>query len=152
VYGIRDLARWSGFETARIYGILSETQAQRETRELCEFIERRGGAVYEREVMQSFTRLKNDKDGTERALAALVKAGLGKWEPIDHGGGRGRPTREFRLVIPSTSTQFGSTRGETGISVDVDSSSSQKITPSEGPDSEAETEPVVGDEKGIGEI
>ena len=144
--------RWSGREAIRTYASLAETPEQSATRELYEFIERRGGAVYEREVMQSFTRLKNDKDGTERALAALVKAGRGTWEPIGTTEKGGRPTRVFRLLRPSTPTQPYDLRGKTGGSVDVDSSSSQKITPSEGPDGEAETEAVVGDEKRVGEI
>ena len=132
-----DMARWFGKEAARIYAMLAETRQQREMRELIEFIERRCGAVYERDVMQSFTRLKNDKDGTARELDALVKAGIGKWEPVDHGGGPGRPARKFRLLRASTSTQFGVSRGKTGNSVDVDTSSSQKITPAGEPESEA---------------
>jgi hypothetical protein len=142
-----DLAGWFGNEAVRIYANLAETREQREQRELCKFIERRGGAVYEREVMQSFTRLKNDKVGTERELIALVKAGLGEWEPVGHGGGRGRPARKFRLLRSSTSTQFGVSRGKTGNSVDVDRSSTQKITPSRELDTEAET--LVGDELGV---
>jgi hypothetical protein len=145
-----DLARWFGNEAVRIYANLAETREQREQRELCEFIERRGGAVYEREVMQSFTRLKNDKVGTERELTALVKAGLGEWEPVDHGGGRGRPARKFRVLRSSTSTQFGVSRGKTGNSVDVDRSSSQKITPSRELDTEAET--LIGDALGVGRL
>src|SRR5262249_59290064 len=133
-----DLARWSGNEAARIYAELAETQEQRERRKLCEFIERRGGAVCEREVMQDFTPLENDKAGTERELTALVKAGLGQWEPVDHGGGPGRPTRKFRLLRSSTSTQFGILRGKTGNSVDVDTPKGQKTTPSD----ELEIEPV----------
>jgi hypothetical protein len=136
-----ELARWFGKEAVRIYAELAETPGQREQRELCEFIERRGGAVYEREVMQSFTRLKNDKAGTEREFTALVKAGLGEWEPVDHGGGRGRPARKFRLLRSSTSTQFEVSRRKTGNCVDVDTSSSQQITPPSEPKSE-----VVSDE------
>jgi 5S rRNA maturation endonuclease (ribonuclease M5) len=137
-----DLARWFGNEAVRIYALLSETREQREQRELIEFIERRGGAVYERKVMQSFTRLKNDKLGTERELTALVKAGRGEWEPV--GGGPGRPARKFRLLRSSTSTQSRISRGEIENSVDVDGSSGQKITPSREPDTE--TERLIGDE------
>jgi 5S rRNA maturation endonuclease (ribonuclease M5) len=128
-----ELARWCGKEALRIYAELAETREQREQRELIEFIQHRGGAVYERELMQSYTRLKNDKSGTERELVALVKAGRGEWEPVEHGGGPGRPTRKFRLLRSSTSTQFGIPRGKTGISVDVDARGYQKITPSEQP-------------------
>ena len=93
-----DLARWFGKEAVRIYAGLAETQEQREQRELCEFIERRGGAVYERDVMQSFTRLKNNKLGIERELTALVKDGRGKWEPVPTTERGGRPARKFHLV------------------------------------------------------
>jgi 5S rRNA maturation endonuclease (ribonuclease M5) len=130
------LSRWFGAEAVRIYAELSETTLQREQRKLCEFIERRGGDVYERDVMQSFTRLKNDKAGTERELTALVKAGRGKWEPVEHSGGPGRPTRKFRLLRSSTSTQFGISQGKTANSVDVDASNSQKM-PSVEPNKEA---------------
>ena len=123
-----DLARWCANEAVRIYASLAETPEQRLRRQLIEFIERRGGVVYEREVMQSFTRLKNNKQATERELTALVKAGIGKWESVDHGGGPGRPARKFRLLRSSTSTQFGISRGKTSNSVDVDRRSSQKIT------------------------
>ena len=93
-----DLAEWFGREGVRIYASLSETQEQRERRELVEFIERRGGAVYERDVMQSFTRLKNNKAGTERELTALVNDGLGKWEPVPTTEKGGRPARKFQLL------------------------------------------------------
>jgi hypothetical protein len=124
-----ELARWSGNEAARIYAALAETQEQREARELIEFVERRGGAVYEREVMQSFTRLKNNKPRTERELTALVKAGLGIWESVDHGGGPGRPARKFRLLRLSTSTQFSDSPSVASNSVDLDSPFSPKTTP-----------------------
>jgi hypothetical protein len=145
-----ELARWFGNEATRIYAELAETQEQRKQRELIEFIERRGGTVTEREVMQSFTRLKNDKLGTEREWTALVKAGRGKWEPVDHGGGPGRPARKFRLLPASTSTQLGDLPSITENSVDVDRSSSQKITRSREPDIEAET--LIGDELGVGRL
>ncbi|PYJ33625.1 MAG: hypothetical protein DME88_07915 [Verrucomicrobia bacterium] len=120
-----ELARWCGKEAVRIYAELAETQEQRERRELIEFIERRGGAVYEREVMQSLTRLKNDKEGTARELTALVKAGRGKWEPVNHSGG-GRPARKFRLNRAPISTQFGVSQAKTKNSVDVDSTDIKK--------------------------
>jgi hypothetical protein len=145
-----ELARWFGNEAVRIYAELAETQEQREQRELREFIERRGGAVYEREVMQSFTRLKNDKLETERELTALVKAGQGEWEPVDHDGGPGRPARKFRLLRSSTSTQSRISRGKTEKSVDVDRSSTQKITPPRERETEAET--LIGDELGVGRL
>ena len=117
-----ELSQWFGVEAARIYATLAETTEQRERRELIEFIERRGGDVYERDVMQSFTRLKNNKAGTERELTALVKAGLGNWELVPTTERGGRPARKFHLVRSSTSTQPPTVRGETRGSVDVDRS------------------------------
>jgi uncharacterized protein DUF3987/VirE-like protein len=137
-----DLARWCGNEAMRIYAELAETRDEREQRELIEFIQRRGGAVSEREVMQSFNRLKNDKAETRRELTALVKAGIGKWELVNHGGGRGRPTRKFQLLSFSTSTQFSISQGKTEKSVDVDPGNSQKTTPAKEP----RIEPVSGKE------
>ena len=145
-----DLAEWFGCEGVRIYASLSETQEQRERRELVEFIERRGGAVYERDVMQSFTRLKNDKAGTERELDALVKGGRGKWEPVPTTEKGGRPARKFHLLRLSTSTQPHALRGETQGSVDVDSPNSQKNEDASRPDTEAET--LLGDESGVGRL
>jgi len=147
-----DLARWCGNEAMRIYAELAETRDQREQRELIEFIERRGCIVYEREVMQSFTRLKNDKAGTERELTALVKAGRGEWKPVAHGGGPGRPARKFHLLGLFTSTQFTISRGETENSVDVDIYSDQEIMPATPPDIEsvpAATTLIVGDESAV---
>jgi hypothetical protein len=129
-----DLARWFGNEAMRIYAELAETRDQREQRELIEFVQRRGGTASEREVRQCFTRLKNDKLGTDRELSALVKAGIGKWELVDHGGGRGRPTRKFRLLSSSTSTKIGNLRGETRNFVDVATYKSRKIEVSREPE------------------
>jgi hypothetical protein len=98
-----DLARWFGAEAERIYASLAETREQRLQRKLVEFIKRRGGAVYEREIMQSFTPLKNDKAGTERELVRLVKSGRCEWLPVRRDGA-GRPARKIGLSLASTST------------------------------------------------
>jgi hypothetical protein len=145
-----DLAGWFGREGVRIYASLAETPEQRERRELIEFVERRGGGVYERDVMQSFTRLKNNKPRTERELTALVKAGQGKWEPVPTTERGGRPARKFHLIRSSTSTQPPALRAKTRGSVDVDSTTSQKNTPSRQPDTGAET--LVGDESGVARL
>ena len=121
-----ELSHWFGNEVVRINGMLAESREQRELRELCEFIERRGGIVYEREVMQSFTRLKNNKVGTERELTALVKAGLGNWEPVPTTEKGGRPTRQFRLNRLPQSTEPSDLRGEPRGFSRVDSSTTSE--------------------------
>ena len=143
-----DLARWSGNEAVRIYAALRETPEQREQRKLIEFIERRGGSVTVRDVMQSFTRLKNDREATERELTNLVKAGCGEWKPVPTTAKGGKPTRKFRLLLPSTSTIPPNSRWETEGSVDVDTYKGEKITlveqPKINPDSakESDSEPA----------
>jgi Protein of unknown function (DUF3987) len=144
-----ELARWFGNEAVRIYSQLVETREQRERRELIEFIERRGGTVRVRDLMQSYTPLKNQREKAEQQLNALVKNGSGKWVEV-RPDGAGRPTREFQLLRLSTSTQFGVSRGKTDNFVDVDRSSSQKITPSRELGTEAET--LIGDALGVGRL
>jgi hypothetical protein len=124
------LARWFGNEALRIYASLGETQEQRETRKLVEFIESRGRAVTVREVMQSYWPLKNQREEAEAALNGLAKIGRGKWEPVPTTAKGGKPTRVFRLLQTSTSTKPTLLRGISGGYVDVDAPSSQKITPS----------------------
>jgi hypothetical protein len=111
------LARWFGNEAERIFGLLTETPPQRNRRTLLEFIERRGGRVTVRDVMQSYRRLKNQRDQAESELNALVNGGFGTWEKI-YPEGAGRPTRVFRLLPVSTSTQFNDSLGKTPNSVD----------------------------------
>ena len=135
-----NLAHWFGCEAVRIYAELAETREQREQRELCEFIERRRGIVRVRDLMQSYTPLKNQKEKAESALNELVKIGRGKWADA-RPDGAGRPTREFHLLRLSTSTQFGISRGKTENSVDVDAYNRQEIMPS----GQRETQVVSGE-------
>jgi hypothetical protein len=134
------LARWSGNETTRIYAQLSETPAQRAQRELIEFIERRGGTVSVRDLMQLHWPLRDQRDEAERQLGVLVRNGFGKW--VDDKGNRGPAAHKFQMYSASTSTGFGKIRGENEKSVDVDAGSSQKTTPAEQPNVEPVPVPV----------
>jgi hypothetical protein len=129
------LARWFGSEDERIFSMLAETPEQREMRLFIEFVRRRGGSATVRDAMQNYWPARNDRDEAERLFNALVKKGLGKWEDSKPSG-RGRPTRVFRLLLTSTSTQFGISRGKTENSVDVDTYRDQEITPTTPPDGE----------------
>jgi len=101
-----DFCQWAGREAERIYATLSETVAECEQRQLIEFIDRRGGVVTVRDVMQSYRPLKNKKDEAERALHALVKNGLAEKKETQPEG-PGRPTVKFQILPPwSTSTEF----------------------------------------------
>jgi hypothetical protein len=103
-----------------------------------------------RDLMQSYTPLKNKRDKAETYLNALVKARYGEWESVPTTARGGKPTREFLLLRPSTSTKPYHLRGKTGGIVDVDGSITQKITPSREPNTEAET--LAGDKLGVARL
>ena len=98
------LSRWFGSEARRVYGIVGETDDDRDTRRLIDWIERRGGDATIRDVQQGCRWLK-ETGLAEAALMALVKAGIGSWIEIPAGVRGGRPVRVFRLSTASTSTE-----------------------------------------------
>jgi hypothetical protein len=127
-----NFARWSGNESVRIYDALAETQAQRDRRELVEFIQSRGGAVSVRDVITYYWPLKNQSEETEWRLNALVRSGFGNWHD-SRPPGRGRPTRVFQLISSSASAQFRDSRREITNSADADVQSDRDIaSPADG--------------------
>ncbi len=86
---------WFRHEVRRIYQWLTEPEADRQRRELVEWIDQRGGAVSPRDLQRG-PRLYREADAAEAALVDLVKAGLGEWEPQPAGEHGGRPSRVFR--------------------------------------------------------
>jgi hypothetical protein len=102
------LARWFGDEARRVYAILSESDEDRETRRLVEWIERKGGAVTARDLTHGLRAYRADPDAAERALSALVEAGYGRWEPNTVG----RPTQRFRLFSTVTVTETPTKAGK----------------------------------------
>jgi hypothetical protein len=125
-----DLARWSGKESARIYGVLAETPQQREQRALIEFIRNRGAAVSVRDVTHGCWAYRQKPDEAERVLNALCRNGFGKWVNPE-AGGRGQPARKFQLLTGLTITtnppEYEATTPNTG---DGEEPNSQKNTPS----------------------
>ena len=99
-----ELVGWAKGEAQRVYGLLGETEEERDRRDLAEWIRRKGGSVTARELQQGQRRFRT-ADEAEEALAELVKAGRGQWEPSPPGQ-RGQPTRRFRLSTVSTSTEI----------------------------------------------
>ncbi len=73
------LSDWFGNEARRVYGVLSESDKDREHRELIELIRRKGGRITARELAHSASRYRAAGDA-EAALESLIKAGLGRWE------------------------------------------------------------------------
>ncbi|MBL8761336.1 MAG: hypothetical protein JNL50_08550, partial [Phycisphaerae bacterium] len=105
------LARWFGDEARRVYAILSESDDDRETRRLVEWIERKGGTVTARDLTHGVRAYRGDPDAAERALSALAEAGIGHWETDAHGPKGGRPAQRFRLVSTVTVTETPANAG-----------------------------------------
>jgi hypothetical protein len=82
--------------------------------------------VTNRDVYTNYSALKNNKPGTERELTALVKAGLGSWEPVPTTEKGGRPARKFQLRRASASAQPTDSPSVAPSSADADSAGSQK--------------------------
>ncbi|HWB10092.1 MAG TPA: DUF3987 domain-containing protein [Pirellulales bacterium] len=94
------LVTWFKGEARRVYALLAETNEDRDQRRLVDWLELRGGSVTPREVQMGCRWLREPGEA-EAALEQLVKAGWGHWEPTPPGQ-RGRPTRHFRLLTPSS--------------------------------------------------
>ena len=91
------LAEWFKSEARRVYGVLAETDEQRERRQLVEWIARKGGAVTARELQQGPRQYRGSTDAAETALQDLVTAGFGTWQDLPTTDKGGRPGRVFRL-------------------------------------------------------
>jgi Protein of unknown function (DUF3987) len=90
------LARWFGQEAKRVFAMLSESDDERESREMLEHVERLGGSVTANQVRRH-TRKYRTPGEAEAALQNLVKLGLGNWKPKEISEHGGRPTRQFVL-------------------------------------------------------
>ena len=101
-----ELSKWFGAETKRIYGLLMETEEQRDQRDVVEFIWRQGGSITCRELAQKVTKFRSP-GAAEAALESLAKAGHGKFE-VFRSEGPGRPKRKFVLHSASV-TEFPKT-------------------------------------------
>lgn len=110
------MAEWFKGEVGRAYGLLAESEEERDRRRLIELIKRKGHPVTAREIQQYCRWLPTSRDA-ENSLNELVKEGVGFWQPTPSGR-RGQPTRRFVL-----STVYGNTSKpeENGNTVDVDS-------------------------------
>ena len=92
-----NLCRWFGNEARRVYGMLAESDEERERRHLVEFIQARGGRMTPRDLQRSNNRKYRTAADAEGALCGLSLNGLGQWcEPP--AGANGRPTRILELI------------------------------------------------------
>lgn len=91
------LVQWFAQEDRRIYGVLEESRADAERRELVELILRNGGTMTARQLCRASRRYTRAEDA-EAALTGLATAGRGVWVPVEPGHDGGAPTRVFRLL------------------------------------------------------
>ena len=77
--------------------LLGESDDDRETRRLVEWIARRGGTVTARDLARG-PREYRDADKATKALGDLVAARVAVWVHDDHGPKGGRPAGRVRLV------------------------------------------------------
>jgi len=93
-----ELSDWFGNEAKRVYGMFSETEEDREQRELEDLIQSRGGSITPRELTRSRRRYRG-AGVADAALEALVKAGRGTWTVSSTATNQ---RREFTLTKVST--------------------------------------------------
>jgi hypothetical protein len=93
------LCHWFAYEAERIYALFAESATDKAARELIDYIRARGGRITARGVMRSNNRKYPTSEKAESALAALVKAGLGRWEEPDTQATGGHRVRAFVLCM-----------------------------------------------------
>ncbi|MFL5240599.1 MAG: DUF3987 domain-containing protein, partial [Gemmataceae bacterium] len=97
------LCRWFATEARRIYKTLSESNDQRDTRRLVEFIQVRGGRITVKNLQRSNSRKYPTSEEAEQALSHLVDAGHADWQPRLAPAQGGKPTRDCVLKpLPTT--------------------------------------------------
>jgi len=92
-----ELSRWFGYEAERIYAALAESEEDRERRVLITLIQKLGGRITCRQLMQHRSGLKT-ADDAKAALQDLAEQGWGTWShptPTPKGG---RPSEFFTLT------------------------------------------------------
>jgi hypothetical protein len=111
-----ELARWFAAEALRVYAVLHESQEERATRKLVEWIAERGGRVTVRQLQKSNHHRWPSSDLAEIALELLVQARQGRWEEAPARDGGERETRWFVLAGKASDTSDTSDTGEGEVS------------------------------------
>jgi hypothetical protein len=140
------LARWFAGEARRIYASLSESEEERATRRLVEFVRARGGRTTVKELQRSNSRKYPSAAAAEADLEDLVRDGLARWESRPVTGVGGRPTRDCVLIaVPSDETDETHDRGTRAPSDETpDERRRNPENPERGADSSVSS--VVGNE------
>ncbi len=92
------ITRWFGQETKRIYGMLSESDEERQQRRLLDLIRSKDGRITVRQLMQAARQYRDSAEMAKSALTELVDIGWGRWEQVQAGLDGGRPSSIFVLI------------------------------------------------------
>jgi hypothetical protein len=92
-----NVADWFKGEARRVYGTMRQTEAERSRRRLLDLIDRKGGSISGRELVQSSRAYRSVADA-EAALAELVGCGLGAWRMPEQRGAGAPRARRFVLA------------------------------------------------------
>jgi hypothetical protein len=94
------ITEWLKRESQRVYTTLAESDEVRASRELVEWISRKGASVTVRDVTHGLWRFRGDAQGARAALDELAKSGVGRWVRPPTGPSGGRPVERFELNRP----------------------------------------------------
>jgi DNA polymerase I-like protein with 3'-5' exonuclease and polymerase domains len=92
------LAAWFAYEAERIYTTIRESDEDRQTRRLIEFIRSHDGKITSRQLHRSNKSKYPTVEAATAALDELVQSRLAEWEVTPTGPKGGRPSRTFRLT------------------------------------------------------
>jgi DNA polymerase I-like protein with 3'-5' exonuclease and polymerase domains len=136
------LSRWFAQEAARIYSTLTESEEERQARQLVEFIRSREDSITVRGLMRANCRLYPDAAAAEAALQALVDAGLVQWVAFPPKK-KGKPIRGVKLCMThdthdtDADAEEGDDPGAGDTDDDTDPGSGPTSPPPSGADSAA---------------
>ncbi|MDB2525765.1 YfjI family protein [Mariniblastus sp.] len=100
-----ELTNWFKHEAKRIYNLMDETERNKSTTKLVEWIKTQPGhSTTAREVQRSLKRQYPDSVIATAALTSLADQNLGNWVTSAHTNG-GRPKRVFQLTTVDAPTQ-----------------------------------------------
>jgi hypothetical protein len=146
--GVR-LARWFADEARRIYATLHESDEERQTDRLVDWITDRGGEVTTKELQQSNSRKYPTASAATTALDNLVEAGMGQWKDKPSGPQGGRPTRVF-LLSPIASDDTDDTDETPGRTTTV--ASDETPLPSDETDEASDDTPQIHEKNGVSSV
>jgi len=91
------LAKWFAYETTRVYGLIHQSDQEREDHRLIDLIKAKGVEVTVRNLMRGSRQFRSDSEQAEQALNRLARGGYGAWFHIEPSTAGGRPRVVFRL-------------------------------------------------------